>query len=508
MNTLRALMLLIFLGALAVEPTVGATDLSPGGEWETTIGGPNGEVSGSICQTSDGGYALVGYTQSWGAGSEDVYLVKTDDEGAVEWEMTFGGSGSDWGNSVSQTDDGGYIIAGATQSFGAGLEDFYVVKTDSVGHAMWERTFGGPSNEHGRSVHQTNDGGYVVTGYTRSFGAGRADVYLVKVDADGVIEWDRTYGGPENDDGYSVIQTSDGGYVVAGHTRSEGEGSDDALLIKTDGDGVIQFNRTYGGPMGDFGRSVLETPDGGFAMAGYSMSFGERYGDIYLVRTDPDGDELWYRTYGGAELDIGNSLRKTLDDGFIIVGDTQSFGAGQTDVCLILTDEEGNRLWNRTFGGSDDDHGNSVIQTIDGSLVFTGHTRSFGTNNDAYLVRTIARDETPPTTIHDYDGLLHDEEFTINLLATDDWIGIGETYYRVNDGPQMSVSEDGQPLVAVAGLENKLEYWSVDLNGNEERHRILTGIELKKPASMTPAVITLSLVAFLALAGLWISRRR
>jgi len=503
-----ALTLFVFMGALTATSTIATGSVNPGGEWERTIGGSKGEVCGSVWQTSDGGYVLVGYTQSWGAGSEDVYLVKTDHEGGVEWEMTFGGVGSDWGNSVQQTADGGYIIAGATQSFGAGLEDFYVIKVDPGGDVTWNRTFGGSSNDHGRSVQQADDGGYVITGYSRSFGAGRADVYLVKIDADGDLEWNRTYGGPENDDGYSVQQTNDGGYIVAGHTRSHGAGGEDVYLIKTDSEGNLLYNRTFGGPKGDFGRSVHQTSDGGYIIAGYTQSFGAGYGDVYLVRTDPDGYELWSKTYGGPELDLGSSVRQTVDGGYVIAGDTQSFGVGLTDVYLVLIDSEGNQLWNRTFGGSDHDHGNSVIQTVDGSLVFSGHTQSFGTSSDVYLAKTIARDETPPTTSHDYDGLLHEAEFTVNLLAMDDWAGVNETFYRINDGSLMSVGEDGQPLVTTAGTENKLEYWSVDLEGNEENHHTLTDIKMKEPSSLNPAGMILSLIGILGLIILWILRRR
>jgi len=502
-NIIITFTLLALLSVQAANSTVEEGEVSLGGGWETTIGGLKGEVCGSMCQASDGGYVLAGYTQSWGAGSEDVYLVKTDHVGAVEWERTFGGPGSDWGNSVLRTADGGYIVVGATQSFGGGLEDFYVIKTDSEGQLMWSRTFGGSSNDHGRSVVQTDDGGYILTGYTRSYGAGRADVYLVKIDAGGDLEWDRTYGGPENDDGYWVQQTSDGGYVIAGHTRSMGEGAEDVLLIKTDGEGTPQFNRTYGGPMGDQGLSILEVSDGGYVITGYTMSFGAGHGDTYLVRTDPQGEGLWCRTYGGQDFDLGRSVTQASGGGYIIVGDTQSFGVGLTDIYLVLTDKDGERLWNGTYGGSHHDHGNALIQEADGSLVISGQTQSFGTSSDIYLARTMARDETPPTTSHDYDGLVHEGELTINLSATDDWVGVEETYYVINGGPTMSVGEDGQPLVTEAGQENRLEYWSVDLNGNEERHSVLTEIKMRAPASLAPAVMALSLAACLVLLLLW-----
>ena len=266
--------------------------------------------------------------------------------------------------------------------------------------------------------------------------------------------------------------------------------------------------RTFGGPIGDFGRSAQQASDGGYVIAGYTQSFGAGYGDVYLVRTDPDGNELWSRTYGGSELDLGSSVRQTVDGGYIIAGDTQSFGVGLTDVYLVLTDPEGHQLWNRTFGGSDHDHCDAVIQTADGGLVFSGRTQSFGTSSDVYLAKTMARDETPPTTSHDYDGLLHEDEFTIKLRATDDWAGVDDTYYRIKEGSPMSVSEDGQPRVTTVGLENKLEYWSVDLEGNEENHRILTDITMREPASLNPAVIILSLISVLSLLILWRLRRR
>jgi len=262
---------------------------------------------------------------------------------AYQWSKTFGGSAFDVGYSVKQTDDGGFIVAGYTgYSPGAGGSDVYLIKTDASGDQIWSKTFGGAADDAGESVQQTDDGGFIVAGSTNSIGAGGSDVYLIKIDASGKELWSKTFGGVSNDDAKSVRQTNDGGFVIVGD-----EGFNDftdesyVYLIKTNALGVEQWSKTFGEASVDRGYSVQQTDDGGFIVAGYTSSFGAGGSDVYLIRTDTSGDELWSKTFGGASWDSSESVQQTDDGGFIIAGLTWSFGAGGLDVYLIYYQPDG-----------------------------------------------------------------------------------------------------------------------------------------------------------------------
>jgi hypothetical protein len=305
--------------------------------FERAYGGIADDFGYSVQQTSDGGYIVAGNTISFGAGSHDVYLVKTNSSGDTLWTRTYGGASYDYGYFVQQTSDSGYILAGYTNSFGAGSYDVYLVKTNSSGDTLWTRTYGGTGRDAGASVQQTSDGGYIVAGYTNSFGAGAYDVYLVRTNSSGDTLWTRTCGGADNDGGNSVQQTSDSGYIVAGYTESFGVGSGDVYLVKTNSSGDTLWTRTYGGASYDRGYSVQQTSDGGYIVAGSSNFVGATPGDVYLIKTKSSGDTLWTRAYGGASYDRGYSVQQTSDGGYIFAGETYSFGAGAYDVYLIKT---------------------------------------------------------------------------------------------------------------------------------------------------------------------------
>jgi len=354
--------------------------------FERTYGDSSGEIGYSVQQTTDGGYIVTGYTASFGAGSNDVYLIKTDPSGDTLWTRTYGGSGADYGRSVQQTTDGGYIVAGYTGSFGAGSADVYLIKTDLDGIMEWSQTFGGSSPDRGYCVQQTSDGGYIVAGET----SGPSEIgYLIKTDGDGNMEWSQTFN--ELYSGRSVQQTQDGGYTMVGSIYSgDCRQLRCMVLIKTDGDGNLEWSQAIG--QGDIsnGYSVQQTQDSGYIIAGETCyDHHDCQTDLYLVKTNENGFMQWSRTFGGSGDDVGRSVQQTTDGGYIVTGYTRSFGAGSNDVYLVKTDGNGFMQWSRRFGGSSTDRGYSVQQTTDGNYIVTGYTASFGAGlYDVYLIKT------------------------------------------------------------------------------------------------------------------------
>ncbi|MFH1313512.1 MAG: T9SS type A sorting domain-containing protein [Candidatus Eisenbacteria bacterium] len=363
--------------------------------WAKTYGGSSSDYGYSIQQTlPDGGYIITGSTFSYGEGSYDLYYIKTDADGEVDWAKTYGGTGTDHGSSVQQTLDGGYILAGYTNSSGAGGYDILLAKTDSGGTVDWAYTYGGWADDRAWHVQQTMpDSGYIVAGYTETFGAGGGDAYVLRTDARGGFLWGRPYGGPDWDEARHISQTfPDSGYILVGTTSSYGAGADDVYLIKIDADGDTLWTRTCGGTGSEYGYSVQRTfPDSGYVIVGNTYSFGAGDSDLYLVKTDQDGDTLWTRTFGGSSVEYGYSVQQTSPQpGYIIAGSTRSFGEGNFDAYVIKTDTQGDPVWTRTYGGALYDDGYCVRQTApDSGYVVAGSTRSFGAGvYDIYVVKT------------------------------------------------------------------------------------------------------------------------
>jgi len=312
----------------------------------------------------------------------------------IAWVKTYGGSSADGGKALCETNEGGFLIAGYTFSHVSSDADILVIKTDSDGNMIWQKTFGGSGTEYGYGCMAVEDG-YLITGYTTSYGAGSKDVYLVKIDEDGNEIWSKTYGGESWDVGTSLCETGDGGYAVCGFTYSFGNGEEDVYLVKTDRNGDEIWSQTYGGNRIEMGNSVCTTAEGGFLIGATSGSFSKNT-DLYLVRTDAQGEKLWEKTYAakgpaGHEFDWCTNMSQTKDGGAILVG--YSDCVPTMDICTIMVDAEGNEVWQKVMGDNPFyDYGNAVCVTTDGSFIVAGTTKSIVRgkelyNNDFYLAR-------------------------------------------------------------------------------------------------------------------------
>ncbi|MHA2610064.1 MAG: InlB B-repeat-containing protein [bacterium JZ-2024 1] len=346
--------------------------------WARTYGGAYWDTAEFIQQTSDGGYIVAGDTNTFSAGDDEIWVLKLDANGNILWQKTYGTARLDEVESIQQTSDGGYIVAGRTFSFAAGLDDIWVLKLDANGNVLWQKTYGGTDSDGASSIQQTSDGGYIVAGVTKSFGGGSWNIWVLKLDANGNVLWQKTYGGTDSDGASSIQQTSDGGYIVAGGTRSFGAGSDDIWVLKLDANGNVLWQKTYGGPYNDWAYSLQQTSDGGYIVAGSTYSFGAGSDDIWVLKLDADGNVLWQKTYGGADGDGAYSIQQPSDGGYIVAGSTYSFGAGSDDIWVLKQDADGNVLWQKTYGGTGSDRASSIQQTSDGGYIVAGSTYSFG----------------------------------------------------------------------------------------------------------------------------------
>ena len=372
----------IFFGVIIFSIAVLAQP--PDTLWTWTYGGISSDYSESIQITSDGGFIIAGSTYSTGQGYNDVLLLKTDSLGNLIWFQALGSGNHDQGESVCLTQDGGYIVTGGT--FVGNNPEVYLVKTDENGNEVWSRTFGGPLPDCGRCIQNTNDGGYIIAGETNAL-SGMSDVYLIKTDENGNEQWNRTFGGEGYQSACSIQQTDDSGFIVAGITDSAGFDYD-VYLIKTDSFGNQIWSQTYGGLDSDYSRCVKQTDDRGYIIAGYTYSFGAGDKDVYIIKVDSIGITEWSQTFGGAEPDRAFSIDRTFDGGYLIAGDTYSFTNGGSDLYLIKIDLTGIMEWSQTIGGDNVDTGHSILQLSDGGFVITGHTRSYGAGNyDVWLLR-------------------------------------------------------------------------------------------------------------------------
>lgn len=346
-------------------------------KWIRTFDGTSDDEFFSVIECNDFGYFLAGTTNSSGFSQYDGWLIKTDSSGVMEWNRTYGGLLNDGFYSLVNTSDGGYTLAGYTNSSGFGKEDVWLVKVDSQGNMDWNRTFGGPESDFGRSLVYCSDGGYLLACETNSFSSKDNDIWVIKTDTTGNMLWNQTYGKTGYQYVSAIIETNDGGYVLACSTSSFGSGYTDAWLIKINSIGNMEWNQTYGGLKNEFANSLVTTDDGGYCFAGSTSSFGVSRTDVWLVKVNSVGNLKWQQTYGGLLLEYCDSLVVTNDGGYLLgyIEQPPFFGDfGEGKFCLAKVNTVGKMEWNQTMGISAPHSKISLLSTSDENFIMAGST--------------------------------------------------------------------------------------------------------------------------------------
>ena len=380
----------------------------PSIEWQKALGGSEIEEIFSTQQTSDGGYIAAGFTYSNDGdvtgfhGGIDAWVVKFSSTGSVEWKKTYGGTNVDWAYAIRQTIDGGYILAGYTASNNGdvtgnhGGKDAWVVKLTSLGAIQWQKTLGGSGWDEAWAIQQTTDSGYIMVGRSASQNGnvtgnhGGLDYWVVKLSNIGVIEWQKSLGGTGEDNAYSVKQTNDGGYIVAGESLSHNgdvtgnHGDADYWILKLSTTGSLEWQKSFGGSSIDRANDVIQTNDGGYIVVGQVFSnngdVAQHYGgnDIWVVKTTSTGEIEWQKTLGGSDQDWGQSIQKTSDGGYVIAGSTWSHDGDVlntnsiADIWVVKLNVDGVIKWQKTLGGSLGEDGYSIYQTTDNGYIVAG----------------------------------------------------------------------------------------------------------------------------------------
>ena len=369
------------------------SEIKMGCSWflfNNTFGDASYDYGRSLIELNDGGYLIAGNTSLLGDNYSNALLIKIDHTGKEMWKRDYTFSSVDRLNMVKELQDGSLVAAGFTMSSTNYSKDILVIKTDAQGNLEWQRSYGDAQDETANSIDISIGGGFIISGEVINENTGFSLCYLIKIDNEGELDWSNTFGGSQNDNGLSVISTNDAGFAITGMTRSLGDSNGDVWLIKVNSNGEMEWERTYGGDDTEYGRTIQQTVDGGYIIIGQTESFGLGYNDAYLIKTDSQGNEIWSQTFGGQGTDQGRQVVNTLDEGYLISGYTDSFGTlGGFNFWLVKANSLGELEWQRFYGEQGDDRGLSGIQTSDGGYAIAGYTNS-GTSSgsDILFIKT------------------------------------------------------------------------------------------------------------------------
>jgi len=367
--------------------------------WSSVFGYDGTDSAKAVTPCRDGGVAMAGSSRMWELAEADYLIYRLDKDGVVQWSCIRGaldGQSNAMAYGITETRDGDFIVVGEKRIYtildSLGMtpsyrQNFWVLKIDAQGNRIWDNLYGGEDYDRPNAVVECSDGGYVIAGHTQSFGAeytpqplARKDLWVLKIDKDGNEVWNKLYGKPDTGDGAtSIRQCRDGGFIVCGFTNSYGARNYDAWVLKLNAQGDLEWMRTAGGPKFDQAGCVIESSTGRFLVAGETSSFGAGNYDFYVLCYDRSGTLLWSRTYGGPSFERARAIVETPDNDFIVAGYTSSYGQGDKDVWLVKIDPDGNRIWSQTFGGPSCDEAYAMTALSGGGFAVAGNTASWGT---------------------------------------------------------------------------------------------------------------------------------
>ncbi|HMN18865.1 MAG TPA: T9SS type A sorting domain-containing protein [Ignavibacteriaceae bacterium] len=352
--------------------------------WTKKIGGTGIDLANEIIQTSDGGFAVAGYTTSFNVVQRDAYAVRLDSLGNIIWQKTYGGNLLEQAYSIKQTHDGGFIISAFRYGVSSNL---WLIKTNANGDTSWTRNIGYDGNEFGSNLQLTDDGGFLVVGYTDSdkISSGDRDVWLLKFDSTGNQLWERTFGGESTDEGLKLLKLNDGNLLVSGYSESFSGGDRDGWIVKTNSSGNFIWSTSFGGGSYDEFSATAEDEEGNLFFTGTTESSGDR--NLWIVKTDSGGNHIFTKSYGGSQWEWGHDIKRTSDGNFIVTGFNQSNSTFLRQLWLLKIDEQGDTLWTKLFTSVNGSEGYSVIQTLDDGFAVTGSAGSAGTGTDVWIIR-------------------------------------------------------------------------------------------------------------------------
>lgn len=367
------------------------------------------------------------------------------------------------GHDVVAMPDGGYLIAGYTKNSNFSDCDVYIIKTDATGNQVWTKTYGGAKPDFPYHLLPTADGNYFLIGYSQSYGGGDADILLLKIDPSGNLIWQKTYGGSGNDYGKDIISTTDGNYAIVGSSNS-GSSSHDANLIKIDPAGTVIWSKLIGGSANDYGHSVKQCSDGGYILLGHTFSFGTN-GDAYLVKTDSNGDPVWTKNFGGSQFDEGAYITVNSDNSFtFLIRDSSSAGQ-EIDIRIVKTDATGNTIWSKIYGGTKKDTPKMIQPTSDGGYIVAAISRSFGwINPDMWIIKFNSVGDT--TWTRRYGGAGNEHCYVVREQPDGSYIAVGKTASSSTDADPILLKLNANGTMAVGINENFISEHSINLYPN------------------------------------------